>query len=48
MKIHEIKEMKTEELVKTIVEEEKNMKILNHQKQGIFANKLLIYEKDQE
>jgi len=49
MKIHEIKEMKTEELVKTIVEEEKNMIDLrfSHQlKQLTNTAKLKLAKKD--
>ena len=49
MKIHEIREMKTEELVKTIVEEEKNMIDLrfSHQlKQLTNTAKLKLAKKD--
>lgn len=49
MKIHEIKEMKTEELVKTIVEEERNMIDLrfSHQlKQLTNTAKLNLAKKD--
>ena len=49
MKIHEIREMKTEELIKTIKEEEKNMIDLrfSHQlKQLTNTSKLKIAKKD--
>jgi len=49
MKIHEIREMKTEELIKTIKEEEKNMidlRFSNQLKQLTNTSKLRIAKKD--